>query len=202
MRAFIRAAGVALFAVVAAAGSVAAQAPAFKMAFVRTSVVFDSAPGRAEAASAFDREAATFQTQLQRMSDSLGTMIQAYRTAESTLSPAEQETRQRAIGARQQEYEARAEAIDQQVEQRRTALTRPLLEHIRSAIETIRAEEGYSVILSADPGSPIIAFDPSLDITSRVIARLRQLGPPRAAAAAAPAGPTSAPSGVTRPRTP
>lgn len=201
MRAFIRAAGLALVAVVVAAGSVAAQAPAFKMAFVRTNVVFDSAPGRAEAATAFEREASTFQAQLQRMQDSLGTLIQQYRTAESTLSPAEQETRQRAIGTRQQEYEARAEAIEQQVEQRRTALTRPLLEHIRGVIETIRTEEGYSVILSADPGSPIITFDPSLDITPRVIARLRQLGPPRAAAAA-PAGPTSAPSGVTRPRTP
>ncbi|MBA3889195.1 MAG: OmpH family outer membrane protein [Gemmatimonadaceae bacterium] len=201
MRAFIRAAGLAVFAAAVAAGSAAAQAPAFRMAFVRTSVVFDSAPGRAEAATAFDREAATFQTQLQRMSDSLGTLIQEYRTAEASLTPAQQETRQRAIGARQQEYEARAEAIDQQVEQRRTALTRPLLEHIRSAIETIRAEDGYAVILSADPGSPIIAFDPSLDITPRVIARLRQLGPPRATAAA-PAGPASTPSGVTRPRTP
>lgn len=201
MRAFIRAAGVAVVAAALAAGTAAAQAPAFKMAFVRTNVVFDSAPGRAEAATAFEREAATFQAQLQRMSDSLGTLIQEYRAAEASLSPAEQETRQRAIGARQQEYEARAEAIDQQVEQRRTVLTRPLLEHIRNTIETIRAEQGYSVILSADPGSPIIAFDPSLDITPRVIARLRQLGPPRASAAA-PSGPASTPSGVTRPRTP
>lgn len=201
MRALIRAAALALFAVVAAGGSVAAQAPAFKMAFVRTSVVFDSAPGRAEAATAFEREAATFQAQLQRMQDSLNTLIQEYRTAEATLSPAEQETRQRAIGARQQEYEARAEAIDQQVEQRRAALTRPLLDHIRSVIETVRTEDGYAVVLSADPGSPIIAYDQSLDITPRVIARLRQLGPPRTSAAA-PVGPASAPSGVTRSRTP
>lgn len=202
MRAFLRVAGIAAFAAAAAAVPAAAQAPALKIAFVRTSVVFDSAPGRTEASAAFDREAAGFQAQLQQMSDSLGAMIAEYRKVESTLTPAEQETRQRAIGARQQEFEQRAEAIDQQVGQRREALTRPLLEHIRATIETIRGEQGYALVLSTDPGTPVVAFDKNLDITDRVIARLREIGPPRTAAAPSPAGPASAPSGVTRPRTP
>lgn len=203
MSAFLRAAAVAVFAAAVVAGPAAAQAPAVKIAFVRTSVVFDSAPGRAAASSAFEREAAGFQAQVQRMSDSLSTMIAAYRAAQSTLAPAQQQTRQQAIQTKQDEYEQRAQAIDQQVGQRREELMRPLLEQIRATIETIRGEEGYALVLSADPGTPVIAFDRNLDITDRVIARLKTLGAPRpAAAASTPAGPTSSPSGVTRPRTP
>lgn len=203
MSAFLRAAAVAVFAAAVTAGSAAAQAPATKIAFVRTTVVFDSAPGRAAASNAFEREAAGFQAQVKQMSDSLTTMINAYRAAESTLQPAQQATRQRAIQSKQEEYEQRAQAIDQQVGQRREELMRPLLEQIRTTIETIRAEEGYALVLSADPGTPVIAFDRNLDITERVIARLKTLGAPRpAASAGTPAGPTSSPSGVTRPRTP
>ena len=206
MRAILRAAGVAALVAIAAAVPASAQSgPAFKMAFVNTQVVFENAPGRAEAAASFDREAQGLQTQVQRMSDSLNTMIADYRKVESTLTAAQRETRQRSIQTKQQEYAQRAEQIDQQAAQRREALMAPLLEHVRKAIEDIRAEEGLAFVMSNDPGaSTVIAYDKNLDITDRVIARLKTMGPPKAATAAStnPAGPASAPSGVTRPRTP
>lgn len=207
MRAFLRAGVVAAFAAAFAAVPAAAQsAPRpFKMAFVNTQVVFDNAPGRAEAAAAFEREAQGLQTQVQRMSDSLKTLVDAYRAAEATLTAAQKETRQRAIQTRQQEYEQRAQQIDQQAAQRREVLMNPLLEHVRKAIEDIRAEEGLAFVMSNDPGaSTVVAYDKNLDITDKVVARLKAMGPPKpvAAAATTPAGPASAPSGVTRPRTP
>lgn len=206
MRAFLRAAGVAVFATVAVAASAAAQsAPAFKVAFVNTQVVFENAPGRSEASAAFEREAQGLQTQVQRMSDSLNTMIADYRKVEATLTAAQKETRQRAIQTKQQEYEQRAQQIDQQAAQRREALMSPLLAQVRKAIEDIRAEEGLAFVMSSDPGaSTVVAYDKNLDITERVVARLKAMGPPKPATAAStnPAGPASAPSGVTRPRTP
>ena len=205
MRAILRAAGVAALVATAAAVPAGAQsAPAFKMAFVNTQVVFENAPGRAEASASFEREAQGLQTQVQRMSDSLNTMIADYRKVESTLTAAQRETRQRTIQTKQQEYAQRAEQIDQQAAQRREALMSPLLEHVRKAIEDIRAEEGLAFVMSNDPGaSTVIAYDKNLDITDRVIARLKTMGPPKATAASTtPAGPASAPSGVTRPRTP
>lgn len=204
MRAFVRAVAVAVFvAAVAAVPAAAQSASAFKMAFVNTQVVFDNAPGRAEAAAAFEREAQGLQTQVQRMSDSLKTLVDAYRKAEATLTAAEKETRQRAIQTRQQEYEQRAQQIDQQAAQRREVLMNPLLEHVRKAIEDIRAEEGLAFVMSNDPGaSTVVAYDKNLDITDKVVARLKVMGPPKPVTAATPAGPASAPSGVTRPRVP
>ena len=204
MGVILRAAGAAVLAVTLAAAPAAAQAAGARIGFVRTSVVFDSAPGRAAASTAFEREAAGYQAQVQRMSDSLNAMVGSYREAAAGLTPAQQETRQRAIQAKQEEYEQRAQQIDQEVAQRREALMRPLLEQIRATIEVIRAEDGLALVMSADAGSPVVAYDTNLDITDRVIARLKVLGPPRAAAApaTAPAGPASTPSGVTRPRTP
>jgi len=209
MRAFLRTAGLAIVIAAAVAMPASAQsASAFKVAFVNTQVIFDNAPGRTEAAAAFEREAQGLQDQVKRMSDSLNAMVADYRKVEATLTAAQKETRQRAIQSKQSEYEQRAQQIDQQAGQRREALMSPLLEHVRKAIEDIRAEDGYAFVMSNDPGaSVVVAYDKNLDITDRVIARLKTMGPPKASAAApapanrpAPAGPTSAPAGVTRPR--
>jgi len=82
----------------------------------------------------------------------------------------------------------------------------PIMESVRKVLEDIRVEDGYAMILSSEPGSsPILAADKNLDITERVVARLRTLaaakgpaGQPRPAAGA----PANAPSGVTRPKPP
>lgn len=204
MHGFIRAAGIAAVAVAAAALPAVAQAP-LKVAFVNTQVLFENAPGRAEASATFEREAQGFQAQVKRMSDSLNAMIADFQKAEATLTAEQKTTRGRAIQQKQAEYEQRAQQIDQQAAQRREALMTPLLEQVRKAIEESRAEGGYAFILSSDPASTVlVAYDRNLDITDRVIARLKAMGPPKTAAAApAPAaGPASSPSGVTRPRTP
>jgi len=77
---------------------------------------------------------------------------------------------------------------------------------VRKVLEDIRAEDGYAVILSNEPGaSPILAADKNLDITERVVARLRTVAATKPATPAATktvGAPTSAPSGVTRPKPP
>ena len=205
MHGFFRAAAVAV--VVAAVAAVPAGAQAMKVGFVNTQVLFDSAPGRAEASATFEREAQGLQAQMQRMRDSLNAMIADYRKAEATLSATDREARQRAIQTKQAEFEQRAQQMEEQAGQRRETLMTPLLEQVRTAIEAVRAEGGYAFIMSNDPGSSaVVAYDRNLDITNMVIARLKQMGPPKAAAAtpapAAGSGPASRPSGVTRPRTP
>jgi len=78
---------------------------------------------------------------------------------------------------------------------------------VRKVLEDIRVEDGYSMILSNEPGaSPILVADKNLDITERVVARLRTVQATKAATPATqqkPAGaPANAPAGVTRPRPP
>jgi hypothetical protein len=76
----------------------------------------------------------------------------------------------------------------------------PILDKIKQAIEEVRVEGGYAMIFNADQGSPIVAVDKNLNVTDRVMTKLRGGAP---AAAARPAAPSTAPapSGVTRPQT-
>ena len=77
----------------------------------------------------------------------------------------------------------------------------PILDRVKQAIEDLRIEGGYSFVLNVDQGSSIVAMDKNLDITDRVLAKLRgstQAAAPRPATGA----PAATPSGVTRPQTP
>ena len=203
MRTSLRAAAAALAFTAAASLPAAAQSPT-KIAYVNPQALLQSAPGRAAAEATLQKEVTTAQDQLKRMTDSLNTMVVDYQKAQATLTTAQRETREKAIRTRQEEFQKRQQSLEEQFGQRQQTLMSPIMEQVRKALEDIRAEEGFSMILSHEPGSsPILAADKNLDITERVVARLRTMGTPSAASATTrPQGPASAPSGVTRPKSP
>ena len=57
---------------------------------------------------------------------------------------------------REAEYQARARTLDSTMQTRQADLVRPIMEQVQKVIETIRAEDGYSMIL--DVGSLIDHF--------------------------------------------
>ncbi len=201
MRTMMRAAMVATTMVAAATGPAVAQQAtpaAARIAYVNTQAIFQSAPGRAEAEAQFEREANTFREQVKRMDDSLNTLVSSYQKDAARLDTATRSRRETAIRTKQDEYRQRASGLEEQLNQRRDALLNPIMERIRQALEQVRVEDGYAMILNNDPqGSLIVSADKNLDITERVVARLRTLAastPGRPATGA----PVPAPSGVTR----
>jgi outer membrane protein len=201
MGVFIRAAAVATTLVTAAALPAAAQqpasAPSLRIAYVNTQAIFDAAPGRAEAEAQFEKEMGALREQVKRMDDSLNAMVGDYQKNAARLDSATRSRRETAIRTRQDEYRQRASTLEQQLGQRRDALLQPIMERIRTALDQIRAEDGYALILNNDPqGSLIVSADKNLDITERVVARLKTLA--ANAPAARPASGAPAPSGVTR----
>ena len=205
MRTSLRAAAAALAFTAAASLPAAAQsAPPTKIAYVNPQALLQNAPGRAEVEATLQKEVTTAQEQMKRMTDSLNTMVVDYQKAQATLTTAQRETREKTIRSRQEEYQKRRESLEEQFGQRQQTLMGPIMEQVRKALEDIRAEEGFAMILSHEPGnSPILAADKNLDVTERVVARLRTMGAPSAASATTrPQGPASAPSGVTRPKSP
>ena len=204
MRAIFQAAVVASTFLAAAPVSPAAQQPAagggLKIAFVNTQAIFQSAPGRAEAEAQFEREMGALRTQVQRMEDSLNTMVTDYQRVAATLDSATRMRRETAIRTRQDEYRQRASNLEQQLGQRRDALLQPIMERIRVALDQIRAEDGYAMILNNDPqASLIVSADRNLDITERVVGRLRTLAAnPSSARPPSTGAPAQAPAGVTR----
>ena len=200
MRLFLRAASAALVLVVLAAGSAAAQGGQ-KFAYIRSSVLLEQAPGRAEAEAQFDKETGAYREQIKRMSDSLNAMVADFEKAQASMTAAARETRAKSIQAREADYQRRTRELEQKAQTRQGELVQPILDRVKQAIEDLRIEGGYSFVFNADQGSSIVAMDKNLDITDRVLAKLRG-----STATTAPrpttGAPTAAPSGVTRPQTP
>ena len=203
----------AMAVLVAALAPIAAQAQQpVKLAYINSQQLLAQAPGRTEAEALYEREAGTFRQQVQRMGDSLNAMVAAYDKEAVTLSPAAKETRQKAIRDREAGYQRRAQEIEQKMAQRQQELVQPIMDRVQAAINDIRVEDGYAMIFDAAASAPVlVAADKSLDITDKVLARLRATASanpapgstrPAGSNTARPAGAQPQPAGVTRPPKP
>ena len=196
MRLFFRAAPFAL-AILALAGDRASAQTSQKAAYIRSSVLLEQAPGRAEAEAQFDKETGSYRGQIKRMSDSLNAMVAAFEKSQAALSATTREARGKEIQAREAEYQRRTRELEQKAQQRQSELVQPILDRVKASIEDVRVEGGYSFIFNMDQGSPILAADKNLDLTDRVLMKLRSM-----TSTARPAAPAASPAGVTRPTTP
>jgi len=188
-------------------GVASAQQQPARIAYVNPQALFENAPGRGDAEAQFRKETENYRAELAKMNEQLNQMMSDYQKQEKTMTPAVKETRQRAITAKEDTLRARQAALEQQANQRQNELMAPIMESVRKVLEDIRVEDGYAIIFSSEPGaSPILAADKNLDITDRVVARLKTVAATKTAAPAAqkPAAgaPANAPTGVTRPKPP
>lgn len=196
MSTYFRAASVAAVLAIGIAATAGAQAPQ-KSAYIRSSVLLEQAPGRAEAEAQFDKETGTYRDQIKRMSDSLNVMIAAFDKSQATMSATAREAKGKDIQAKQADYARRTQTLEQTAQSRQAELVQPILDRVKASIEDVRVEGGYSFIFNIEQGSPILAADKNLDITDRVLTKLRAAGTRPASSVPAPA-----PAGVTRPTTP
>jgi outer membrane protein len=212
MSLFIRAAFAASTIAIAAVAPLAAQAPVApaKIAYVDTREIMAAAPGRAEAEAAFQKEVVVMQQQVKRMSDSLNAMVAEFQKVAPTLTQAQREKRQKDLEDKRLEYQERSQGLDQQAQSRQAELLQPILDQIKLVLEDVRADGGYTFILDIGQGSSgIVAADKNLNISERVIAKLRTMPAPAVAAKKdekavekkpAQGAPLAAPAGVTRPK--
>ncbi|HEU4880394.1 MAG TPA: OmpH family outer membrane protein, partial [Gemmatimonadaceae bacterium] len=196
MRGLIRAGVLALIVGAASASSASAQAAATpKFGFINSAAILAEAPGRAEAENRFKTEVAAYQAQLQRMSDSLQTMAASFDKEAPKLDSATRVSRAKVIQDRETAYQTRARDLDQQMQTRQAELIRPIMENLQKVIEQVRAEDGYAMIFDvASQTSVIVAADKSLDITPKVLARVKAAPAPKPTATGAV---TPQPAGVT-----
>lgn len=210
MRSYTRVAAIVVALTMSMTGILAAQAAAPKIVYVNSQKIISQAPGRADAEAQFQKEMDQYKAQVQRMGDSLQTMVAEYQKVEPTLSQSVKNTRTKDLRDRQQAYQQHVQELEQTAQQREAELVRPIMEQINKIIEQVRTENGYSFILDAgSQAGVVVAADSSLDITNVVIKRLQAAGPValKAAPMASPSTtprPTGAatqkPTGVTRPK--
>ena len=201
MPSFLRAASATLAALTLTAtlGHTArAQQPAggFRIAFVNMGALLENAPGRVQAESTFARETRGYEDQLKKMSDSLNTMIATYQKQEASLTAAQKESKQKALRDFQGQLQEKNQQLQQQAQQRQNELMAPIMEQVKKVLDDIRTEDGYAMIITGDPNL-ILSYDKNLDITDRVVARLRTVAA-TPTQVPKPGAPVSSPAGVTR----
>jgi outer membrane protein len=190
----------AIIALILAASVTGAQTSAQKFAYVNSQLILDRAPGSAQLQAQIEKERQANQGKVQKMQDSLQLMIAALNKDGPTLPDSQKAKRTKAIQEKQSEWEQRANEIDQQAQQRENELVQPMMQQIREVLDKIRQEEGYAFIFDVGQSNTIVAADKNLDITDRVLARLKPVavnaiptkpdstGKPAAGTKTAPAG--------------
>jgi len=207
-----------VFAAVAATPA-AARAQAPKLAYVDVATLMDQAPGRADAQKQFEAEATAIRDEEKRMSDSLDAAVQGYQKQQATMTAAQKQAREKQLQDMQAGFQQRAQALEQRGQQRQQELSGQFESLVRDAINDVRTAEGYSMVFASGNSSAMLSADKSLDITDKVLTRMRTIAATRPAATATPASrpgtnssttapapstgaPVAAPAGASRPKVP
>ena len=160
-----------LFAVTPAAAQTASS---LKIGFINSRQILQQTPGYSAAESTFDREVKGFREEVQKLQRQLDSAIAAFDQASIALSPAAKIAKQKDLQAQQQRLEQRSQELQQRAQQREQELMAPIQARINAVIQGLRAEGNYAVIFDADAqGGTIVAADPGLNLTAKVLLRLR-----------------------------
>lgn len=167
-----------------------------KIGYVNTQAVLAQTPAMAAAQAEFNKRIEPFNAEAQKMDSTLKAMV-----ADLTNDAAGREAKTRTFQERQAQYESRMQAIEDTVQGFRERLIGPIMEQLQKSLDDVRSEGGYSIIIDVAQGSVIVSADTTLDVTEKVIAKMKNMTTPTAAAA--PSGPVATPAGVgARPRSP
>lgn len=177
MKTMVRAA---LTALVILGWSGTAPAQGLKIAFVDSHVLLRSAPGTTEAQQMLQRETAAFDAEVAKMSDSLKKMQKAYQDAEATLSPQSRTARQTELQTTLEKFSRNSDSLRELAGNRQRDVLQPVYDLINKVLQDVRAEDGISVIfdLGAD-GQNVVAYDKNLDITDKVLERVKKQPAPK-----------------------
>jgi len=209
LRALVGAATVLVVSKAAPLAAQAAPAPQ-RFAYVDTRLILDAAPGRAEAEAQLQKEGVVWQAEINKMTEQMNAMISDFQKKSGTLAAAERDKETKRIQDKQAEFQKRNDDINAEAERRRNEVLQPILDQIKLALEDVRNASGLDVIFDVGQNATLVAVNKNLNLSDRVIARLRVLGAPAipvkaetpkagAPAVKPPAGPVAAPSGVGRP---
>ncbi|HEU4456863.1 MAG TPA: OmpH family outer membrane protein [Longimicrobium sp.] len=179
------------FLSVSVAGAVAALAVAVvpaaaqqRVGFVNSQRILAEAPGLQQVQQTLQRELPGLRAPLDSLEQRLTAGQQQLQQQSATLSEQVRTQRQNELQQQYQAYQQRAQALQQQAQRREAELVQPVMTAINAAIEAERRAANYDYIMDSS-GNGIVAVNPALDLTERVLARLRG-GAPAAAPAPRP----------------
>lgn len=206
---FVRSRGLfAALALVIAAAPLQSQA---RIGYVDSRKILQEMPGRQQVEAKLKADLDVLAAREKRMVDSLNVMMGSFERDSATLTATDRTARFATLQKYDAQYRDTLQALQAEAQQIQGEAMQPLFDMIKIALDDVRASDGLAMIFDIGAQSnPIVAMDRNLDISDKVIARLRTMPsqrpvatPTRPAPAPAPAarpnGPVTAPAGVRRP---
>lgn len=179
-----------------------------KFGYVDSRKILQEMPGRTLVEASLRTRIEALGAREKRMADSLSVMMTMFQSDSAKLTQPEKIARFTALQAYDAQYRDTLEVLQAEAEQQQQEAMAPLFDQIRMALEDIRQAEGLSMIFDIGAQvNPLVAMDKNLDLSDRVIARIRTMPTARATTVPAtrpvtpprPAGPVSQPVGVRKP---
>ena len=162
----------ALAAMAAFSAPLAAQAAPTKIGYIDSRKVLREAPGAAEVTQTLQKELNSWKAQLEATEDSIRTMVSDFEKQSVMLSPDAKQKKQSDIVARQNAFDARYQELQVKATERQKELLSPIMDRIQAVITDVRTAEGYAIIFDAATEA-MVAADPALDLTDKVLAKLK-----------------------------
>jgi len=152
----------------------AAQQAGASVAFINSRAVLLETPGYAQAESTYTRELEGFRSEMEKLQASLDSAASDFEQKSVMLSATAKTAKRRELEAQQGQLEERANELRARAGQRNQELLSPFHTRVNDAIEQVRAAGGYAMIFDVTANSGVIvAVDKSLDLTSKVIEKIK-----------------------------
>jgi outer membrane protein len=200
----------ALLSLAAAVAPLSAQ----KVGYVDSRKILQEMPARAAAEARMRAGLEALSARQKKMVDSLNFLMASFERDSATLSQTDKVARFTAMQTYDAQYRDTLQVLEEAAQASQAEAMQPLFDQIKIALDDVRQADGYAMIFDiGGQANPIVSMDRNLDLSDRVLARIRAMPAAGAAPAAAPArpaatpaapaarptGPVSQPSGARRP---
>ena len=143
-----------------------------KIAHVNTAEILDAMPDKAKAEKSLEKYYGELQSQLETMAKEYQTKMQDYEANQATMSNLVKQSKEKEIvdlQTRITQFQANAE---NEFENKRVELLKPILDKIQNAINAVGKEKGYTYMLDLATGAAVYVGDNAVDATKDLKSKL------------------------------
>ena len=185
-----------LLAVLVSLASAASPLSAQKVGYVDSRKILQEMPARVAAEARMRAGLDILSARQKKMVDSLNALVSGFERDSATLTQTDKIARFTSLQAYDAMYRDTLAALEEEAQSSQAQAMQPLFDQIKLALDDVRQADGYAMIFDiGGQSNPIVSMDRNLDISDRVLARIRAM--PTTGAAPAAAAPRPAPAAAT-----
>jgi len=155
-------------------GTATAATGQYKIAVVDRKEVFDNYDKQKREWADLEAEKKNLQDQIDQLSDTITADKKRLEDQGKSMSEEQQQQLRDKIESDYRKYQTEFKRLQGEIDSKSRKFFARMMEDIDAAVKAIGANEDYHLIFEADPKSPttVLYYSETIDITSRVIARL------------------------------